>query len=87
MAKPVKNYKFGKISVAKFESEYNGQKTESFAAPQKSYKDKNGKWQNTNFLTSTDLRDAIFVYLGIILEQFKTSGAEIDTQPSFDPFE
>ena len=64
MALPVKEFKFGKVSAAAFEGEYQGKKTYSFKF-QKSYK-KDGEWKRTDYFTSVDLRD-VYILIGRIL--------------------
>ena len=58
MAQPIKKLKSGRVEGAVWEKEFDGKKSYSFTF-QKSYKDKEGKWQNTNFFTQNELADVI----------------------------
>ena len=56
MGKPISKFQFGKVTGTVWENDYKGEKSVSFSF-QKSYKDKDGNWQNVGFFNKTDLRD------------------------------
>lgn len=92
MSQPVKEFQKGKMKVALWEGEYKGEVTYSFSI-QKSYMDKDKKWQNTNFFTEPDLRDLMFVLNSICLSAVKSrkiepkqETQEIITEDSEVPF-
>ena len=54
MSKPIKTKRLGNIQLTVWEGEYQGNKTFSFTV-KKSYKNKNGSWENTDFFNKSDL--------------------------------
>ena len=66
--KPIKEFSKGKVKVALWKGEYEN--SFSFSI-QKSYLDKDKKWQNTQYLTEPDLRD-----LGIIINSICASAVK-----------
>jgi hypothetical protein len=69
---PIKKFKYGKVVLAlwEWENEVNGKKSYSFSID-KSYKDKNGQWQNTSNLYETDLRDLSVLLSGLLAKKIK----------------
>ena len=59
MVEPVKRVKLGNIEVAKWVNKRKNQQGEDYDSIsytfQKSYKDKEGNWQNTDSISSTDI--------------------------------
>jgi hypothetical protein len=69
---PVKTYRLGNCQAAIFESDYQGKKSHSIKLS-KSYKTKDGKWNNTDFFYLTDI-PALHGLLGAMINnQVKTS--------------
>lgn len=57
MAKVTGRFKKGKINIAVVEGKFNGQGTTAFTLKKRVLKD--GKWQDSAFLTITDLQDIL----------------------------
>lgn len=68
--RPIKTFSSGKVSLSIWQGEYNGQPTYSYSF-QKSYIDKNKQWQNTNFLSITDIPNVITLCWKIMLSNVK----------------
>lgn len=84
MAKPVGEMSFGRVKIAKWENEYNGQVSTSYSIS-KSFKKKDGTWENTTFFYDTDLRD-IYVAIGAILAgQVKKRKPQENQEPKSEP--
>ena len=70
MASPVKEYSLGHCKAAVFKSE----QYDSYSVKlQKSYKDKQGNWKNTEYFNLPDLRDLHNLVLFMINKQVKES--------------
>lgn len=82
---PVQEARLGNLKCAIFEGEFKGKTTHSFKF-QKSYKDKNGDWQNTDFFFLTDLRDLALLALGLVTKSIKFKKIESQKQqPTEEP--
>ena len=78
MAKPVKEFSAGKTKAAVFKNEQYNSYSFKF---QKSYKDKDGNWQNTEYFTPVDLRD-LHMLVGFLLDkQVKERAVEQQAPP------
>jgi hypothetical protein len=70
MSKPIKEYKSGKLSLAVWEKDYEGKPSFSFSLT-KNYKDKEGTWKTTNYLSKTDLFDAELLIARVLAKSVK----------------
>lgn len=92
MSKPIAKKQSGQVQMSVWQGEYNGKPTYSFTF-QKSYKDKNGQWQNTNFFNQTDLADVFFLAMATKLnkinkqekKQEQTGQPIVDTATEVNP--
>ena len=66
MGAPIKEISFGKVKAAVWEGDYQGKKTYSVTL-NKSYL-KDNKWNNSNYFTTTDLRD-LYILVGSMLSK------------------
>lgn len=86
MSAPIKKYSMGKVQGAVWEKEYKGKPSYSMTF-QKSYQNKEGKWEQTNFFTMVDIRD-LFILIGGILskqvKEFKNEKPQGNTLPKKD---
>lgn len=71
MSAPKIVYQKGSIKAAIFENEYNGKKMQSIKLS-KSYKDKDDKWQNTDFFNVQDLDNLSTIINTLAQKQVKT---------------
>ena len=78
-SKPIKKIKSGKVELAVWEGEFEGQKTYSYTIS-KSWKDKQGNWQSTNFLTKTDLKDVGYMVNAILCSSMVRQLNQINNQ-------
>lgn len=79
---PVKKIRKGKINCAIFQNEFQGKTTYSYKF-QKSYKNKDGDWQNTDNFYASDLRD-----LEILVREINNKMVKFDNvkpQPESEP--
>lgn len=76
MARPVKNYRSGGVSVAMWQND-NGK---SFTI-QRSYKDQSGQWQNSDFLRFRDLLYLLVLIPQIAADPPKDSGYRRQSGP------
>ena len=74
--KPVKSYKSGAISLNLWENEIGNEKVKSYSF-QRSYKDKDDKWQHTQTLKTVDL-----LKLMVLLEEAYRDNAIIENSIS-----
>lgn len=83
MAKPVQTFRRGSVSIAVFEKELtkNGKTfTSTSFAIQTSYKDKDGKWQNSSFFKVTDLPKLLLALMDAMNYAYgKKDEVEVDT--------
>lgn len=87
MAKPNRTIQSGKVKMACWPSQNPKYDTVSYSL-QKSYKDKDGKYQNTGFFNTSELMDIINVCQTVLREKVKvfdnsdnTSQSEPDDMP------
>jgi len=79
MNKPIKNFKEGQVTLSVWQKDYNGKPIYSYSY-QKSYKDKQGQWQNTTFLNKTDLKDLSFL-IDTVIQQGIINKQQAPSQP------
>lgn len=80
MSKPIKRYRIGSVSGTVWEGDYQGKPTYQVSF-QKSYKKKDGTWNNTEYFNLPDLRDLYSVVRILINKQVKVQeiGAKKET--------
>lgn len=80
MSAPVKKYNFGSVQVAVFENEV-GKGKEKFVSQSivinKSYKDKDGKWQQSGSFKFSEIPLVILALQQALIEKYRRE--EIDT--------
>ena len=78
MSAPVKEFRIGAVKVALFPKEYNGNTYYNFKF-QKSYKDKQEQWQNTEYFSSQDLLNLSYLASQMAYSEMKSR--EINSTP------
>lgn len=78
--RPIRVYKDGGLEVSKWAHNHDGRISYSFSF-QKSYKDRNGNWQHTNFYDSSDL----FRFMGILMKALVELVAVRENLPETPP--
>ena len=66
MSAPIKSIQSGKVSLSVWENNFDGQTSYSYTI-QKSYKDKEGKWQRSGSFGKQDLKDIHFLVNSLIM--------------------
>lgn len=87
MGYPVRNLQSGKISLAVWEAEYNGNKSYNYTLS-KAYK-KDGKWEDGKIFTITDFHDIINLARKILQDNIRDKTyseqkkEEVQSAPSY----
>ena len=79
MSNTPKRKSFMGVNVAIFENEYNGKINKSYKF-QKSYKDKDGNWQNTDSYFTSDLANLKVLVDRLLIEAVRSHDTQKPTQ-------
>lgn len=71
MSKPIKEKSSANIRLTLWEGDFQGKPTYSFTL-KKNYKKKDGTWANTEFFTTTDLKDVVCLCQSVINNNIKS---------------
>jgi len=76
---PIKKFNSGKVTASVWERDYQGKPSYSYSF-QKSYKDKQGQWQNVDKFYAADLKDVLALCQCIVQGSIKQK----DNKPNFN---
>jgi hypothetical protein len=79
MSKPVSSFRVGNVNVAVWENEFDGKPSKSYTIKKQKKNKDTGNFEDTPFLTVTDLKDIIIACQKLLMDHY-------ELMPSSEPF-
>ena len=68
---PIKTYQAGCVQLAVWAGEYEGKPTTSYTLKKQKYNKETKTWEDSGFLSATDLKDILIVCQMALLEKYQ----------------